>query len=116
MATPRRGVPRLRNGAHHPGALQNARPRPGNMASNRARGAVSVIRVLGDRPRSQHALHDPARAWPETNCYVDLWIEVLDALGLDPIACFGFTFSTDFEGDQWTFFKPSFGDIWELYG
>lgn len=75
-----------------------------------------MIRVLPERPQSQHALHDPARAWPETNCYVDLWIEVLHALDLDPIACFGFTFSTDFEGDQWTFFKPSFADIWELYG
>lgn len=41
---------------------------------------------------------------------------MLHALGLDPVACFGFTFSTDFEGDQWTFFKPSFADLWELYG
>jgi hypothetical protein len=80
-------------------------------------GLVSVtLRVLPEKPSSQHALHDPARAWPETNCYVDLWIEVLHALDLDPIACFGFTFSTDFEGDQWTFFKPVFSDIWDLYG
>lgn len=75
-----------------------------------------MIRVLPERPRGQHALHDPARAWPETNCYVDLWIEVLHALELDPIACFGFTFSTDFEGDQWTFFKPVFSDLFDLYG
>jgi hypothetical protein len=77
---------------------------------------LAVISVLPEKPKSQHALHDPARAWPETNCYVDLWIEVLHALDLDPVACFGFTFSTDFEGDQWTFFKPTFADIWELYG
>ena len=75
-----------------------------------------MISVLPERPKSQHALHDPARTWPETNCYVDLWISVLHALDLDPVACFGFTFSTDFEGDQWTFFKPTFSDIWELYG
>jgi hypothetical protein len=28
-----------------------------------------------------HALHDAERMWPETNCYVDLWIEVLNAFG-----------------------------------
>lgn len=75
-----------------------------------------MIRVLLGRPSSQHPLHDPARAWPETNCYVDLWIEVLHALSLDPVACFGFTLSTDFEGDQWTFFKPPLGDLHDLYG
>lgn len=77
---------------------------------------MSVIQALSRRPAGQHPLHDPSRAWPETNCYVDLWIEVLHALELDPLACLGFTFSTDFEGDQWTFFKPPLGDLLELYG
>jgi Domain of unknown function (DUF1839) len=79
-----------------------------------------VLRVLDKRPASStgghHPLHDPSRAWPETNCYVDLWIEVLHSLDLDPLACMGFTLSTDFEGDQWTFFKPPLGDLLELYG
>lgn len=61
-------------------------------------------------------LHGEDRAWPETNCYVDLWIEVLHALHLDPIACMGFTVAMGFEGDQWTFFKPSLSEIYELYG
>ena len=61
-------------------------------------------------------LHGEDRAWPETNCYVDLWIEVLHALRLDPIACMGFSVAMDFEGDQWTFFKPSLSEIYELYG
>lgn len=80
---------------------------------------MSVSRVLSPGPAPfpwAHPLHDPARAWPETNCYVDLWIEVLHALGVDPVACFGFTLSTDFEGDQWTFFKPPLADLYELYG
>jgi len=79
---------------------------------------VTVLRALPGAARPsgwQHPLHDPARAWPETNCYVDLWIEVLHALGLDPLAAMGFTLATDFEGDQWTFFKPPLGDLWELY-
>ncbi len=77
---------------------------------------MSVLRALSDRPAGQHPLHDPARAWPETNCYVDLWIEILHTVKLDPLACMGFTLSTDFEGDQWTFFKPPFGDLFDLYG
>ncbi len=77
---------------------------------------MSAIRVLPARPSGQHPLHDAARAWPETNCYVDLWIEVLHALKLDPLATMGFTLSTDFEGDQWTFFKPPLGDLLDLYG
>lgn len=52
-----------------------------------------------------HFLHGPQRNWPETNCYVDLWIEVLGAMGLQPEAALGFTVMQDFEGDQFTFFK-----------
>jgi Domain of unknown function (DUF1839) len=80
---------------------------------------VTLRRVLDPGPAPftwAHPLHEPARAWPETNCYVDLWIEVLHALSLDPAASFGFTLSTDFEGDQWTFFKPPLADLYELYG
>ncbi|SOC40978.1 succinylarginine dihydrolase [Rhizobium subbaraonis] len=54
--------------------------------------------------------------WPETNCYVDLWIEVLHALGLSPEAMLGFTLTQDFEGDQFTFFKVPLEDLEALYG
>ena len=63
-----------------------------------------------------HALHREERAFGESNCYVDLWIEVLHALRLDPVACLPFTLGTDFEGDQWTFFKPPLSDLRDLYG
>lgn len=63
-----------------------------------------------------HALHHEQRTWAESNCYVDLWIEVLHSLGLDPHPCLPFTLSTDFEGDQWTFFKPPLDDLRQLYG
>jgi hypothetical protein len=52
----------------------------------------------------------------ETNCYVDLWIELLHALGLDPVAGCAFTLATDFEGDQWAFFKFPPEDLRRLYG
>ncbi|MCJ2090893.1 DUF1839 family protein [Methylobacterium sp. E-005] len=67
-------------------------------------------------PYVPHPLHDGARDWPETNCYVDLWIELLHGRGLVPEAMLGFTLRQDFEGDQFTFFKPPPGDIERLYG
>jgi hypothetical protein len=62
-----------------------------------------------------HALHDPERMWPETNCYVDLWIEVLNAFGTSPEAMLGFSLAQDFEGDQFTFFKVPLEDLDSLY-
>jgi hypothetical protein len=63
-----------------------------------------------------HPLHTNERIWTETNCYADLWIEVLHTLGLDPVAGLAFTLSTDFEGDQWTMFKYPTEDLRTLYG
>jgi hypothetical protein len=67
-------------------------------------------------PYRPHWLHDPARAWPETNCYVDLWIEALAQRGHDPVAALGFTLRQDFEGDQFTFFKFPLEDLGSLFG
>lgn len=63
-----------------------------------------------------HALHASDRMWPETNCYVDLWIEVLSSFKTTPEAMLGFTVTQDFEGDQFTFFKTPLEDIEALYG
>jgi hypothetical protein len=63
-----------------------------------------------------HALHTGERHWPQTNCYADLWIEVLHALGFEPAVVFGFTVTQDFEGDQFTFFKPPLEDLETLFG
>ena len=63
-----------------------------------------------------HPLHAPERDWPETNCYVDLWIEVLHALGHDPVAGLAFTLGVGFDGDQWEFFKYPAEDLLALYG
>jgi hypothetical protein len=63
-----------------------------------------------------HQLHGDERTWPETNCYVDLWIELLHAQGLEPLACLAFTLGLDDEGDQYTFYKPPLMDLRALYG
>jgi len=81
--------------------------------------AVSRIAALPDvdaaayRP---HSLHAPERIWVEKNCYVDIWIELVHALWQEPLAMLPFTLAVDFEGDQWTFFKPPHGELRDLYG
>ncbi|MCB1506052.1 MAG: DUF1839 family protein [Hyphomicrobiaceae bacterium] len=75
-----------------------------------------VIQGLSPASHARHGLHDQARDWPETNCYVDLWIEMIAALGHDPVAGLGFTVTQDFEGDQFTFFKFPSADLEVLYG
>jgi hypothetical protein len=52
-----------------------------------------------------HEVHSSERIWTETNCYVDLWIELLHSLGFEPLACSAFALSGDFDGDQWSFLK-----------
>lgn len=80
--------------------------------------APAAPRVLPIDPIGwkNHAMHGADRSWPQTNCYADLWIEVLHAMGLQPAAAFGFAISQDFEGDQFTFFKPPLEDLEALYG
>ena len=64
----------------------------------------------------RHALHSESRAWIEKNCYIDVWLEVLHAARLEPTAVLAFTVASDFDDDQWTFYKPPHVDISELYG
>jgi hypothetical protein len=64
----------------------------------------------------RHPVHSEGREWAETNCYVDLWIELLHALRLDPVAAMAFTLGMDFEGEQWSFFKFPLEDLRALWG
>lgn len=77
---------------------------------------LSLLPELNPSSYSPHILHASERNWPETNCYVDLWIEVLSSLGTEPLAMLGFTLCQDFEGDQFTFFKVPLEDLERLYG
>ncbi|ULJ74303.1 DUF1839 family protein [Rhizobium gallicum] len=91
------------------------------MARERAQGTVglivaSVFRDLDPATHKSHVLHTSERMWPETNCYIDLWIEVLNTLRLPPEAMLGFTLTQDFEGDQFTYFKVPLEDLEALYG
>jgi hypothetical protein len=66
------------------------------------------------RPHDLHVAED--RVYLETNCYTDVIIELLHARGDEPLAAMGSTVRLDFEGDQWTFFKPDPADLERLFG
>jgi Domain of unknown function (DUF1839) len=81
-------------------------------------GRRRMLSLSGKDPAdyARHPLHSTARAYPETNCYADIIIELLHACGYEPLAAFGHLVRLDFEGDQWTFFKPPPEDLERLYG
>lgn len=77
---------------------------------------MKQVLALDPAGYQRHRIHGDKRIWAETNCYVDIWIELLHAWGFEPIAALPFTLALDFEGDQWTFFKFPHGDLYQLYG
>ena len=79
-------------------------------------GRFQVLPGLAKEGYSRSPLHADGCAWVEKNCYVDVWIELLHSLGVEPAAVLSMTLAVDFEGDQWTFFKPPHDELRELYG
>jgi len=77
---------------------------------------MKPIVTLDPKTYSRHYIHGAERTWLETNCYVDVLVELIHSLGFDPVAALPFTFGIDFEGDQWTFFKYSHADLLDMYG
>lgn len=64
----------------------------------------------------RHVTHADDRIWLEKNCYVDVMIEMLHALGVEPLAALGFCAAIDFEGDNFTFYKPNHEELRLLFG
>jgi hypothetical protein len=80
---------------------------------------TGMVSLLGLDPETYvpHEIHTPGgRTYTETNCYSDILIELVHARGDEPLALAGFTVRMDFEGDQWTFFKPPPEDLEALFG
>jgi len=63
-----------------------------------------------------HPIHGSGRVWDETNCYLDVVIELLHVFGHEPLAALSVTASTRWEGDQWTFCKFNDEDLRFLFG
>ena len=81
-----------------------------------AKAPIAVLPSLSPVHHAPHALHSGARDWPETNCYIDVWVEILAALNEDPTAALGFTAAQDFEGDHFTFSKFPLEDLSLQFG
>ncbi|HEY4094601.1 MAG TPA: DUF1839 family protein [Baekduia sp.] len=80
---------------------------------------TGLVSLFGADPATYvpHAVHVAGeRTYVETNCYADVIVELLHAHGDEPLAGLGALVRLDFEGDQWTFFKPAPGDLERLYG
>lgn len=77
---------------------------------------MKQVRALDPASYNRHVIHSAERSWAETNCYVDVLVELLHGLGFEPIAALPFTLGIDFEGDQWSFFKFPHEDLFALYG
>ena len=77
-----------------------------------------MLSLLGLDPNAYAVspLHGPDRTFRESNCYVDIWIELLHAHRIPAESCMAFAITVNFEGDQWTFFKPPPEDLETLYG
>ncbi len=88
------------------------------MSVTRRPSAEAAGSLSGKDPEDYrpHALHAVGRTYLETNCYTDVLIELLHACGYEPLAAFGHLVRMDFEGDQWTFFKPPPEDLESLFG
>lgn len=92
-----------------------------HVAGRGTRAALDVTRVrplarLDAAGYQRHMLHAGERTWVEKNCYVDVFIELIHALGLEPLAAVGACAAIDFEGDNFTFFKPLHDELRALYG
>ena len=81
-----------------------------------ARGSMKAVVALDPATFQRHRIHTEDRDWAETNCYTDVMAELLHGLGFEPSAMLAYTLAIDFEGDQWTFFKPPLADLDRLYG
>lgn len=79
-------------------------------------GRIRALATLDAANYRRSALHAEDQLWVEKNCYIDVCIEVIHVLGLEPCAMLPFAVAVDFVGDQWTFFKPSHDEIRDLYG
>ena len=77
---------------------------------------MSEILPLNPTNYTRHCIHQGDRNWAETNCYVDVLVELIHSLGFEPLAALPFTLTIDYEVDQWGFFKFPHKDLFELYG
>lgn len=64
----------------------------------------------------QHPLHRDESVWSNTNCYLDVWIELLHGLGHAPEPLFAAAVATTAQATQFEFLKVDHRDLEEVTG
>jgi hypothetical protein len=93
--------------------IETAHIRPPVVAPAPSPDATPLVSPAGWR---QHRLHALDRDWPETNCELDLWIELAASRGFEPEAMLGFAVAQDFIGDQFSLLLPPTEELERFYG
>lgn len=68
------------------------------------------------RTHRPHGLHGPGSVWPEINCAVDGWIELLALTGREPAAVAGIALAADVWGDHWEMVQFDTTDLERVLG
>lgn len=73
--------------------------------------AFAPLAALGPASHRPAPVHGPGTPWPETNCALDLYLELLNVTGRHPEALGVVALSADFLGDAWVTLKPGSDDL-----
>lgn len=80
-------------------------------------GPVSLgVEALSPGGFVAHPLHREDSTWSNTNCYLDVWIELLHGLGVAPEPLFAAAVAADAQIEQFEFLKLDHRDLEEVYG
>lgn len=77
--------------------------------------SVPVAGLTADGFR-QHAVHRQDSVWSNTNCYLDVWIELLHGLGRRPEPLFAAAVAADTVVEQFEFLKVDHRDLEQVHG
>ncbi|XVX19518.1 DUF1839 family protein [Actinomycetota bacterium] len=72
--------------------------------------------VTALEPREAHTFHGESAPWPQTNCALDLWIELVHRLGLPAEPLGAGAFASGFLGDAWLTLKPDLTQLRRVAG
>ncbi|MDO4255062.1 MAG: DUF1839 family protein [Kocuria sp.] len=64
----------------------------------------------------QHPLHQQDSLWSNTNCYLDVWIELLHGMGRRPEPLFAAAVAAETQVEQFEFLKIDHRDLEEVHG
>lgn len=80
-------------------------------------GSVSTgFEALSAEGFRAHPLHQDESVWSNTNCYLDVWIELLHGMGRRPEPLFAVAVAAETQVEQFEFLKVDHRDLEEVHG